>query len=431
MENLPEKVPLYEMDIVKDMVGGLLGRGPAQMMASFRTAQVFYGLTALNQLSGFLKSGLEEEERRALIITDDFTEKYANQVITELKSIDTESLVWSGVEPEGPLYTIEKAVEVCEEFKPTVFIAIGGGSVIDSAKAIMIKYEKPEANLYRLIGFGELGLRKKVKYLIAIPTTSGTGSEVTNVAMLTDMDRDPPKKLAVAHSELIPDVAVLHTDFVKDMPPFLTMATGLDALAHSTGAYVSAWGGPICDALNIGALKEVLKYLPRAYKYGDRDLEARGKMQLAALMAGMGFSNSKAGIDHGLGHSLGKVFKVHHGFAVGLFLPYTVAYTAKISDRWIDLCPVFGVESKDKTKKDLLIALLQAIKDFIHSLDGAVCVKEMKNPTISKEKYMDNLDLLVQYAELDVVDLLAPRWMHKETYRKIFEYAWDGRDIDF
>ena len=431
MENLPEKVPLYEMDIVKDMVGGLLGRGPTQMMASFRTAQVFYGLTALNQLSGFLKSGLEEGERRALIITDDFTEKFANQVVVELDSIDTESKVWSGVEPEGPLYTIEKAVEVCEEFKPTVIIAIGGGSVMDSAKAIMIKYEKPEANLYRLIGFGELGLRKKVKYLIAIPTTSGTGSEVTNVAMLTDMDRDPPKKLAVAHSELIPDVAVLHTDFVKDMPPFLTMATGLDALAHSTGAYVSAWGGPICDALNIGAIKEVLKYLPRAYKYGEKDLEARGKMQLAALMAGMGFSNSKAGIDHGLGHSLGKVFGIHHGFAVGLFLPYTVAYTTKISDRWIDLCPVFGVESKGKEKKELLIALLQAIKDFIHSLDGAVCIKEIKNPTISKEKYMDNLDLLVQYAASDAVDLLAPRWMLKETYRKIFEYAWDGKDIDF
>ncbi|MHA2036385.1 MAG: iron-containing alcohol dehydrogenase [Promethearchaeota archaeon] len=431
MENLPEKVPLYEMDIVKDMVGGLLGRGPTQMMASFRTAQVFYGLTALNQLSGFLKSGLDEKERRALIITDDYTEKFANQIITELKSIDAESKVWAGVEPEGPLYTIEKAAEVCEEFKPTVLIAIGGGSVMDSTKAIMIKYEKPDTNLYRMIGFGELGLRKKVKYLIAIPTTSGTGSEVTSVAMLTDMDRDPPKKLAVAHSELIPDIAVLHTDFVKDMPPFLTMATGLDAFAHSTGAYVSAWGGPICDALNISAIKECLKYLPRAYKYGDRDLEARGKMQLAALMAGLGFGNSKAGIDHGLGHSLGKVFKVHHGFAVGLFLPYTVAYTAKISDRWIDLCPVFGVESKGKKKEDLLIELLQAIKNFIHSLDGAVYVKEMKNPTISKEKYFDNLDLLVQYAETDVVDLLAPRWMNKETYRKIFEYAWDGRDIDF
>ncbi len=431
MENLPEKVALYEMDIVKDMVGGLLGRGPAQMMASFRTAQVFYGMTALNQISGFLESGLEKEERRALIITDDFTEKFANQVIIVLNSIDTESKVWSGVEPEGPLYTVEKGVEVCEEFKPTVLIAIGGGSVMDTTKAIMIKYEKPETNLYRLLGFGGLGLRKKVKYLIAIPTTSGTGSEVTNVAMLTDMDRDPPKKLAVAHSEIIPDVAILHTDFVKDMPPFLTMATGLDVLAHATGSYVSAWGGPIFDAMNIGAIKEVLKYLPRAYKYGERDLEARGKMQLAAVMAGIGFSNTKPGIDHGLGHSLGKVFKIHHGFSVGLFLPYTVAFTAKISDRWIDLCPVFGVESKGKEKKVLLAELLQAIKNFIHSLDGAVYIKEIKNPTISKEEYMNKIDILVQYAESDVVDLLAPRYMHKETYKKIFEYAWDGKDIDF
>lgn len=431
MENLPEKVALYETDIVKDMIGGLLGRGPAQMMASFRTAQVFYGMTALNQISGFLESGLEKEERRALIITDDFTEKFASQVIVVLNSIDTESKVWSGVEPEGPLYTVEKGVEVCEEFKPTVLIAIGGGSVMDTTKAIMIKYEKPETNLYRLLGFGGLGLRKKVKYLIAIPTTSGTGSEVTNVAMLTDMDRDPPKKLAVAHSEIIPDVAILHTDFVKDMPPFLTMASGLDALAHAVGAYVSAWGGPLFDAINIGAIKEVLKYLPRAYKYGSRDLEAREKMQLAALMAGIGFSNTKAGIDHGLGHSLGKVFRIHHGFSVGLFLPYTVAYTAKISDRWIDLCPVFGIESKGKEKKVLLTELLQTIKNFINSLDGAVYIKEIKNPTISKEEYMDKIDLLVRYAESDVVDLLAPRYMHKEMYKKMFEYAWDGKDIDF
>jgi alcohol dehydrogenase class IV len=335
------------------------------------------------------------------------------------------------VEPEGPLYTVEKGVEVCEEFKPTVLIAIGGGSVMDTTKAIMIKYEKPETNLYRLLGFGGLGLRKKVKYLIAIPTTSGTGSEVTNVAMLTDMDRDPPKKLAVAHSEIIPDVAILHTDFVKDMPPFLTMASGLDALAHAVGAYVSAWGGPLFDAINIGAIKEVLKYLPRAYKYGSRDLEAREKMQLAALMAGIGFSNTKAGIDHGLGHSLGKVFRIHHGFSVGLFLPYTVAYTAKISDRWIDLCPVFGIESKGKEKKVLLTELLQTIKNFINSLDGAVYIKEIKNPTISKEEYMDKIDLLVRYAESDVVDLLAPRYMHKEMYKKMFEYAWDGKDIDF
>ncbi|MFW9825118.1 MAG: iron-containing alcohol dehydrogenase, partial [Candidatus Thorarchaeota archaeon] len=232
-------------------------------------------------------------------------------------------------------------------------------------------------------------------------------------------------------SELVPDAAVLHTDFVKDMPPFLTMATGLDALAHSAGAYVSSWGGPLNDALNIAAIKEILKYLPRAYKYGARDLEAREKMLMATAIAGMGFGNSKVGIDHGLGHSLGKVLNMHHGFSVGLFLPYTIAYTTKISDRWKDLCPVFGVESKGKERKELLKELLQAVKDFIHSIDGAVCIKEVKDPIISKEDYFAKIDLLVKYAETDAVDLLAPRWMHKETYRKIFEYAWDGRDIDF
>lgn len=432
MENLPDNVPLYELDMVKDMISAVLGRAPGQMMmGSFITPHIFYGMTALNQITGYLSSRLEKGERRILVITDDFTEKFAGQVIDVLNSIEAESKVWSGVKPEGPLPTIEEAVKVCEEYKPTVFVAIGGGSVMDSAKAIMIKYEKPETNLFKMLGLGELGLRKKVKCLIAIPTTSGTGSEVTGIAVLTNMDKNPPQKLTIAHSELTPDVAILHTDFVKDMPPFLTMASGLDVLAHSLGSYVSVWGGPLNDALNIAAIKETLKYLPRAYKYGAKDLEAREKMLLAASIAGMGFSNARPGFEHALGHSLGKVFMIHHGFSVGLFLPYSVAHVSKISDRWKDLCPLFGIESKGKEKKVLLTALIQAIKDFIHSLDGAVCVKEIKNPIISKEDYMDKLDLLVQYAETDVVDLLAPRWMHKETYRKIFEYAWDGRDIDF
>jgi len=430
MENLPDNVPLYELDMFKNMVSALLGRAPAGLNASFRSSQVYFGINSINQIGDLIRTRVSREERRVLIITDDFTEKFANLVLEPLKAIKAESRVWAGVEPEGPLYTIETAVEVCKEFKPGVFIAIGGGSVMDSAKAIMIKYENPETNLYRISPFGPLGLRKKVKCLIAIPTTSGTGSEVTSAAMLSDMERVPPKKLAVAHSEIVPDIAILHTDFVKEMPPFLTMATGLDALAHAAGAYVSSWGSPFTDALNIGAIKEILKYLPRAYKYG-KDLEARSRMQIASTMAGLGFGNARVGLDHGLGHSLGKVFGVHHGFSVGLFLPYTVAYIAKISERWKDLCPVFGVDSKNKENKILLTELLQAIKDFIHSVDGAVCVKEIKEPKITKEEYMDKLDILILYAEKDAVDLLAPRYMTKELYKKIFEYAWDGRDIDF
>jgi len=431
MENKPEQLAFYESDMVKDLVSALKGRAPAGLMAAFRTAQILFGMAALSQVSGFLDASLEEEDRKALIITDDYTEKFASQISKVFKKINMDSKVWSGVKPEGPLDTIEEAVKLCEDFKPRIFVAIGGGSVIDTAKALMIKYEKPETNLYMILPFGSLGLRKKLKYFIAIPTTSGTGSEVTNAAMLTDINRDPPKKLALAHSELIPDFAVLITDFVKDMPPFLTMATGLDALAHAAGSYVSSWGNPLTDAMNIYAIKEIIKYLPRAYKYGAKDIEARSHMQLAALMAGLGFSNSRVGIDHALGHSLGKVFRVHHGLCVGMFLPYTIAFQAKISKRWKDLCPLFEVDFKGKDDKNLLNEFLQSVKDFIHSLNGPVCAKEVKNPVINEEEYYKNLDLLVKYAESDAVALLSSRYIDKEILKEIFEYAWDGRTIDF
>ncbi len=431
MENEPEQIAFYESDMIKDLIGALKGRAPAGLMASFRTAQILFGIAALNQLSGFLDASLEEEDRRALIITDDFTVKFASQISKELNKINMSSKVWSGVKPEAPFDTIEEAVKICEDFKPKIFVAIGGGSVIDTAKAVMIKYEKPETNLYMILPFGSLGLRKKIKYLIAIPTTSGTGSEVTSAAMLTDINRDPPKKLALAHSELVPDFAVLITDFVKDMPPFLTMATGLDALAHAAGAYVSSWGNPLTDAMNIYAIKEIITYLPRAYKYGAKDIEARLHMQLAALMAGLGFSNSRVGIDHALGHSLGKVCRVHHGLCVGMFLPYTIAFQAKISERWKDLCPLFGIDSKNKDNDELFIEFLQNVKDFIYSLDGPVCVKEIKNPVINEEEYHKNLDLLVNYAENDAVALLSSRYIDKEILKRMFEYAWDGRTIDF
>ncbi len=431
MEKKPEQLAFYESDMIKDLVGALKGRAPAGLMASFRTSQILFGMTALNQISGFLEASLQKEDKRALIIADDYTEKYVGRIIKVLSSIDMESKVWSGVKPEGPLDTIEEAVKICQDFKPKILVAIGGGSVIDTAKAVMIKYEKPESNLYMILPFGSLGLRKKLKYFIAIPTTSGTGSEVTNAAMLTDINRDPPKKLALAHSELVPDFAILQTEFVKDMPPFLTMATGFDALAHAAGSYVSSWGNPLTDAMNIYAIKEIIKYLPRAYKYGVKDIEARSHMQLAALMAGLGFSNSRVGIDHALGHSLGKVFRLHHGLCVGMFLPYTIAFQAKISKRWKDLCPLFEVDFKSKGDKNLFNEFLQSVKDFIHSLDGPVCAKEIKNPVINEEEYYKNLDLLVKYAESDAVALLSSRYIDKEILKRIFEYAWDGRTIDF
>jgi alcohol dehydrogenase class IV len=180
----------------------------------------------------------------------------------------------------------------------------------------------------------------------------------------------------------------------------------------------------------VAAIKEVMKYLPRAYKYG-KDLEARAHMQQAALIAGLGFGNTIPGIDHALGHSFGKVFNVHHGIAVGLFLPYSIEFQAKVTDRWKDLCPIFNVNTENKDRNKLFQEFMSAVKQFIRSVDGPICVKDLNQPSITKDNYFENIDTLTDYADNDIVSLTSYRPMSKILYKKIYEYAWDGKDIDF
>jgi alcohol dehydrogenase class IV len=420
----------YETQAVQDMMASMGGKAVRGVMSNYFASNIFAGKLGLIGVTEFLEKTLDKEDRRAFIICDDFTKRFTKKVTDLLETIDMEYKIWPNVIPEVPLYQIEEAAKVCEEFKPKVIIAIGGGSVMDAGKCTMIKYEKPEENLKMILPIGSLGLRKKIKYLITIPTTSGTGSEVTQAAVLTDTERDPPKKIEVMAGEIVPDICILDTDFVKDMPPFLTMATGLDALAHSVGSYVSNWGTPYVDAMNTAAIKEIVKYLPRVYKHGA-DLEARAHMQMAATMGGLGFGNSIPGIDHSLGHSFGKIFNVHHGLSVGLFTPYSVDFQSKVTDRWMDLCPIFGVKTKGKEKDELYKDFMQALKDFIHSIDGPTCVKDLKNPVINKEEYFDKLDVLADYAFNDAVSLFSYRTITPEIMKKIYEYAWEGKLIDF
>ncbi|TFG06216.1 MAG: iron-containing alcohol dehydrogenase [Promethearchaeota archaeon] len=422
----------YETQVVKDSMAALGGRAVRGVMSNYFSSRIYSGKLGLVQVTNYLEATIEPEQRRALIITDDFTERYAKKVIDHLELIDFECKVWPGAIPEVPIYTIEKGAKVCEDFKPTVIFGIGGGSVMDTVKMVLIKYEKPEENLLMILPFfGSLGLRKKVKYWIAIPTTSGTGSECTQAAVITDTDRDPPKKIEVLSDELFADITILDTDFVKDMPPFLTMATGLDAFAHAVGAYVSNWGSPFVDAMNKTAIEEIIKYLPRAYKYGAKDLEARSGMQMASLMAGIGFGNTVTGIDHSLGHSFGKIFSVHHGLSVGMFLIYSIEYQKPVTNRWKDLCPIFGIKVEDKSRDQLFKEFIDAMKEFMRSLDAPTCVKEIKKPEINKEDYFAKLDLLADYADNDAVSLTSFRPITKQLYKKIYEYAWDGKDIDF
>lgn len=427
-----KKLAWYEAKIIKDMMALMGGRALRGGMSTYISSKIYQGKASLLRVANLLKATIDKEERRALIITDPFTQKFAKYITEYLDLIEMEYRIWPGVEPEVPIPTIYEGAKICEEFKPQVFIAIGGGSVMDTTKMVMVKYEKPEVNLFMILPyFGCVGIRKKFKYFIAIPTTSGTGSEVTQVAVITDTERNPPKKLEVLSDELCADITILFTDFVKDLPPFLTMATGLDAFSHAIGSFVSNWGSPFVDAMNSTAIKEILKYLPRAYKYGARDIEAREHMQMASLMAGIGFGNTTPGIDHSLGHSFGKIFNVHHGLSVGLFTVYSIAFQARVTDRWKLLLPIFNIQEENKSREELFNEFLQAIRDFIVSLDAPVCVKDMKNPVITKEEYFDKLDLLTNYAADDAVALTSFRTMSEKLFRTIFEYAWDGQDIDF
>jgi len=193
-----KKTAWYETPVIKDMMALVGGRALRAVMSTFCSSKIYQGKTALLRVARYLEASLDKEDRRALIITDSFTEKFVKKVTVYLDLIEMEYKVWTGAVPEVPISTVYEGAKICEEYKPQVLIALGGGSVMDTTKMVMVKYEKPETNLMMILPyFGSLGLRKKMKHFLAIPTTSGTGSEVTQAAVITDTDREPPKKLVV------------------------------------------------------------------------------------------------------------------------------------------------------------------------------------------------------------------------------------------
>jgi alcohol dehydrogenase class IV len=208
------------------------------------------------------------------------------------------------------------------------------------------------------------------------------------------------------------------------------MATGLDALAHSLGAITSNWGSPLSDAINMVAIEEVLRYLPRLVKYGTKDEEALEHMQWAATLAGMGFNNAMPGIEHSLGHSFGAVMHVHHGLSVGMFCAQSVAWQAKVTEKWRKLGPLFGVkEEKYSTRQEYLEAIVKAIQTFQRSMGGVASVKEITEPKITKADYQSKLEILARYSKEDAVTLTSYRPVGEKNYRRMFEAAWDGEKL--
>ncbi len=287
---------------------------------------------------GALKPALEEYRgrKRACIITDSTMEKlgHVRKVTGVLEELGMESRVFAGVLPDPDIATAREALSMVNAFKPDMFIALGGGSPMDAAKIIWLLYEKPDIRFEdialrfmdirkRVVSFPELG---KKAVMVAIPTTSGTGSEVTPFAVITD--NKTGLKYPVTDYALVPDMAIVDPEFVMDLPPSLIANAGLDVLTHAIEAYTSTLATNFADAPAMEAARLVFKYLRRSYAGGEDRLIPREKMHYAATMAGMAFANAFLGICHSLAHTLGSVFHLPHGLANAIMLSYVIEYNA-------------------------------------------------------------------------------------------------------
>ena len=276
------------------------------------------------------------EISKAFIVTDPSMTKlgYVSKVLYQLrKRTDyVHCEIFDQVEPDPSLDTILKGVDAMTKFNPDVIIALGGGSAIDAAKGMWLFFENPEADFKnmslkfldirkRAYKFPQLG--KKSKF-VAIPTTSGTGSEVTSFAVISDTKEN--KKYPLADYELTPDVAIIDPDFVMSVPKQSTAWTGMDVLTHAFEAYISVLASDYTDALAIHAIDMVFRYLRESYDQGANNPIAREKMHNASTIAGMAFTNAFLGINHSLAHKLGGEYHIPHGCANAILLPHVIRY---------------------------------------------------------------------------------------------------------
>lgn len=363
--------------------------------------------------------------QRALIITDKTIRSLgiADQVVRLLKQAGLEVQVFDGVEPEPSRRVVEQAVKVARDFGPDVIIGLGGGSCMDVAKAVFALYERPDLTLDEIVPLVELGLRKKAK-LINIPTTSGTGADVTWAVVITDEAEE--LKMELASREIVADVAILDPRLPSSMPPRLTADTGLDALTHAIEAYASKWHNDFSDALALWAIRAIFTYLPRAYRNGS-DMEAREKLHNAATMAGLAFSNSQIGAAHAMGHALGALFKIPHGRSVAVFLPYTIEYNARVAaSRYAEIADALGLGGRASEEKARRLA--EAVRQLLADVGEPLKVADLG---ISQADYEAKLEALVDRAMSSTGTVANPRELGRSDYARLFTYAYEGRHVDF
>ena len=384
-------------------------------------------------------------KKRAFIVTDSFLYKNGNtkQIEDKLDQMGIVHTCFYDVQPDPTLKNALAGTAQMTAFEPDVIIALGGGSAMDAAKIMWVLYENPDAN-FSDMAMDFMDIRKRIyaypkmgkkAYFVAIPTSSGTGSEVTPFAIITDSDAGI--KYPLADYELLPNMAIVDTNNMMTQPKGLTSASGIDVMTHALEAYVSMMASDYTDSLALKATKLVFNYLPRAYENGANDVEARDHMANASCLAGMAFANAFLGINHSLAHKLGAFHHIAHGVANALVLTYVMRYNAKevptrmgtfpqyqyphTLKRYAEIAEFNGLGGK--TDEESFENLVEAIR----KLKKAIGIKDsIKEYGVDEKYFFDTLDEMTEQAFNDQCTGANPRYPLMEEMKKIYTMAYYG-----
>ena len=384
-------------------------------------------------------------KKRAFIVTDRFLfNSGAVENITRiLDEIGIDHQVFFDVKPDPTIATVKQAMEIVKPYEPDVIIALGGGSPMDAGKIIWLLYEQPDTN-FADISMRFMDIRKRIcqipdlgqkATMVCIPTTSGTGSEVTPFSIITD--EKTHYKYAIADYALTPNMAIVDPNFVDGMPKGLTAASGIDALVHSLEAYVSCMATNFTNSNALEATKLVFKYLARSYNEGANDPIAREKMHYAATIAGMSFANAFLGLCHSMAHKLGAMYNIPHGVANALLIRQIIKFNAtdkptkqaifpqykypNAKTKYGQVADELGLDGKNDDEKVEL--LIKAVDELMTEINLPKSIKEFG---VKEEEFMANLDTLVERAFDDQCTGANPRYPLMSEIKKIFLDAYEG-----
>ncbi len=380
---------------------------------------IYYGPDALEELKNL------KGYKRAMILTGGSSMKrggFLQKTEDILKSVGIQTTLFEGIEPDPSIETVFKGAKAMQDFEPDVLVAIGGGSPLDAAKAMWVFYEHPEKTFDDIkTPFTMPKLRKKAIF-VAIPSTSGTASEVTAFSVITDYSTNI--KYPLADFEITPDIAILDTTIPLTMPKILTAHTGMDALTHAIEAYVSTARSEFSDALSLKAISDIFDTLVASY-HGDA--EARGTMHIAQCLAGMAFSNALLGIAHSIAHKTGAMFDIPHGCCNAILLPQVIGYNSRVClSRYAQIARAIGLPGA--TEKQLVNSLIDAIKELNRKVGIAQTYKENG---VTDELFYAKIDEIAKNAVLDPCTGSNPRPIDNEAMKKVITCAFTGEDITF